>query len=476
MVHKWVLLPIHWLPPATGNTLYWMFNNLSNTTISGTRTANTGSVGTNGRARNAGDAFVDNSQAIIINSTYQPLDANNETRLGTNYGALCGTINCNGHNYGGWGGRHYRGGWGAYYEGAALNGYCSSQGGFGSNGSAYNGNDAFNGCTPLYHDVDMAVFVRNSGDTADAARSIDDVRDSSGRNNTLTNYNTVAFAAGKLNNAADFGASNTNKRLETTTKLLTFNSPATMEIWVKLNTEIGSGIYSLVNFQNTNPSSQAQIVYDYNGGTRRVIFQEYMQVGAQCSVSISYNITLGTSNWYHLAWVRTNNTLYGYVNGVLVGSGAGCSVTAGTGVYVNGFTIGSYQGGGAYTNALIDEVRSFQHRRTPEEIKANAQRHLYSIYTSPVMDLTQATGWTNLTWLAKGVRTGDGEVPVSTSSLVAQWNFNETSGTNAASGGSCGATCNGTLTGFASTASQDQAAGTGWTANNKRWGAGGFDV
>ena len=91
--------------PATGNTLYWMFNNLSNTTISGTRTANTGSVGTNGRARNAGDAFVDNSQAIIINSTYQPLDANNETRLGTNYGALCGTINCNGHNYGGWGGQ-----------------------------------------------------------------------------------------------------------------------------------------------------------------------------------------------------------------------------------------------------------------------------------------------------------------------------------------------------------------------------------
>ncbi len=152
---------------AINKTLYWMFNNLSNTTITGSRTANTGTVGSNGRARNDGESFIDHTYPIIINSTYQPLDAANETRLGTNYAASCGVINCNGHDYGGWGGRHFRGGWGAYYEGATINGYCSTQGGFGTNGFAYNGNNAFDGnstgcgaSTTALHNVDMAIFIR----------------------------------------------------------------------------------------------------------------------------------------------------------------------------------------------------------------------------------------------------------------------------------------------------------------------------
>ena len=148
------------LPNAANQTLSWMFNNLTNTTITTARIKNSGSVGTGGGERNAGDAFIDNSHAVIINSRYSPLDADNYTRLGTNFGDKCGVINCNGHNYGGWGGRHFRGGWGAFWEGAALNGYCSTQGAFGTNGSAYAGNNAFDGCTPLSQAVDMAFFVR----------------------------------------------------------------------------------------------------------------------------------------------------------------------------------------------------------------------------------------------------------------------------------------------------------------------------
>jgi hypothetical protein len=57
--------------------------------------------------------------------------------------------------------------------------------------------------------------------------------------------------------------------------------------------------------------------------------------------------------------------------------------------------------------------------------------------------------------------------------LVAQWNFNSTSGTTAiSSGGTCGTTCNATLNNFASTSSQDSGVVTGWTADNKRWGTG----
>ncbi|MEK7104734.1 MAG: LamG domain-containing protein, partial [Patescibacteria group bacterium] len=77
-------------------------------------------------------------------------------------------------------------------------------------------------------------------------------------------------------------------------------------------------------------------------------------------------------------------------------------------------------------------------------------------------------------WTEGGVNTGNGEQPYNTNSLVAQWNFNETSGTTltASSSGSCTTACNGTLTNFAYTASQDQATTTtGWTANNKKWPA-----
>ncbi|HNR53092.1 MAG TPA: LamG domain-containing protein [Candidatus Dojkabacteria bacterium] len=93
-------------------------------------------------------------------------------------------------------------------------------------------------------------------------------------------------------------------------------------------------------------------------------------------------------------------------------------------------------------------------------------------YTSSSIDMGSSISEATLSWTPSGVNTGDGETPYSTTGLVAQWNFNETSGTTAVSGGTCGTSCNGTLTNFASTGSQDAAPGTGWTANNKRWGAG----
>jgi hypothetical protein len=144
-----------------GKTIQWMFANLSNTTVTGPREANAGTVGANGAARNAGDAFIDHAEAVIFNSTYSPADASNLTRIGTNYAAYCGTISCDGHNFGGWGGIHARSGWGCLYEGASLNGYCSSQGAYGTNGLP-NGsmNNAFNGCSPMSQAVDLHVYVR----------------------------------------------------------------------------------------------------------------------------------------------------------------------------------------------------------------------------------------------------------------------------------------------------------------------------
>ncbi|KKP92726.1 MAG: hypothetical protein UR96_C0006G0002 [candidate division WS6 bacterium GW2011_GWC1_36_11] len=95
----------------------------------------------------------------------------------------------------------------------------------------------------------------------------------------------------------------------------------------------------------------------------------------------------------------------------------------------------------------------------------------FGTYTSSSLNLGSAVPGMTMSWLASGVNTGNGETPYSTSGMVAQWNFNETSGITAVSGGTCGTSCNGTLTNMTTTG-QDAAVGTGWTANNRRWGAG----
>ncbi|MDD5481811.1 MAG: LamG domain-containing protein, partial [Candidatus Shapirobacteria bacterium] len=75
-----------------------------------------------------------------------------------------------------------------------------------------------------------------------------------------------------------------------------------------------------------------------------------------------------------------------------------------------------------------------------------------------------------LSWDKLAVKTGDGEEPFSTNGLVAQWNFNETSGTSLAD--SSGNNKTGALVNFANTSGQDVNPGSGWTSNNKRWGTG----
>ena len=189
------------------------------------------------------------------------------------------------------------------------------------------------------------------------------------------------------------------------------------------------------------------------------------------------NIGLVANKWQHLAVTKTGGIVRIYLDGIEKASKSfGGPITSTSNV----MHIGCYSGAGAdscsssYFPGRIDEVRISNIARTPEEIKADAQRRPYGVYTSDVIDLTQnVTAWNSLSWTEVGVGTDDGETLANSTGLVAQWNFNETSGTTATNNaGSCGSSCNGTLTNFANTSGQDVAAGSGWTSANRRWGAG----
>ena len=283
--------------------------------------------------------------------------------------------------------------------------------------------------------------------------------DSSGNGHTGTVTGTTV-TTGLLNNARTFNGSSDYANSGTGLNLT--GTQVTVEAWVKPTGSIAT-------------NGRSTIISNFNASTGGYILDLIDTADVEGyrfwinSTSCSYYPPSIPSGWTHLTGSYDGSNLYIYENGELKNT---CVKTGNIVTSTTALTIGK-RTDGYYYSGQIDEIRISNIARSPEEIKQSASRRPYSIYTSPVSDLTISTSWNSFFWTESGVATGDGETLADNTSLVAQWNFNESSGTTASvSSGSCSTTCNGTLTNFATTTSQDAANGTGWTANNRRWGAG----
>lgn len=192
-----------------------------------------------------------------------------------------------------------------------------------------------------------------------------DVNDSVG-SNTLTNNNIVTFVAGKIGDGANFNGS--NQYLSNTGNLSIDGGSFALSCWVKLNSEITSGIYGLVsNGISTSTKTGFELFYEYDGGTRFLRFIRSRQNVA--AGAVNHAITLGTSNWHHLAMSYDGSSITAYVNGVSVGSASASGDGAGTAV--QGFNIGrdSVAGGGPfYANAIIDETGIWSRALSADEV------------------------------------------------------------------------------------------------------------
>jgi len=189
-----------------------------------------------------------------------------------------------------------------------------------------------------------------------------------------------------------------------------------------------------------------------------------------CTSGIDYD----DDEWHYVGGVKDGTTAIRlYVDGKEVASKVGLTAIATLTSNSAPFTIASDEPtNGSYWDGQIDDVRISNRALTPEEIKSNAQRRPYGVYTSDTLDLgTDITSIDSLQWGEYGATTGDGEILYSSINLVAQWNFNETSGT-VADNAEGTALNDGTLTGFSDTTGQDVVVSSGWTADNKKWGAG----
>ncbi len=189
------------------------------------------------------------------------------------------------------------------------------------------------------------------------------------------------------------------------------------------------------------------------------------------------NSVVSTNTWTHVAvtWNASGHRIY--INGAQKAADV-VATTHSNQVYA------SYIGIGAGGNTLpfsgsIDDVRVSYVARTPEEIKTDGLNRSYGIFTSDIIDFTSADNvWSWNTWMWSEDMVNSAEMVNDDTSLVGAWNLNETSGTLAANSGgpnSCGGTpsnCDGTLTSVANTSGQDVSATSGWTAINRKAGAG----
>lgn len=204
--------------------------------------------------------------------------------------------------------------------------------------------------TALILDANLEAYYRG-----------ENVNDSTAGASHLTNVNSVAFNPAKYSNGFDFGATNTTKYLTVASDLgIAGNSDATFSFWVKCQAEIGSGTWLLLKHRSTTGADRGiGISYEYNGGTRRLAVDV-------SGTSYTYNITLGTTNYYHIVVTRNvaGNSSHLWVNNADVASG-----TVGSTTYGNNFlTLGASEVPDNYSSVFMDDVACFKDILTSDEI------------------------------------------------------------------------------------------------------------
>lgn len=197
--------------------------------------------------------------------------------------------------------------------------------------------------------------------------------------NNLTNNNTVTFTTAKYNNGADGGSSDGNKSLSIASNLGFGGGDYSISLWVKLNTEIASGLYYFCEIVDATTHNTVLLQYDYNGGTRQLSVQR-VRLGVAADTGTAHDVTLGTSSFHHIVWTYndSSNTLKLYLDNVEVQSfsSSGNGSSGGT----SGFHI--LEGRTANDNStlgIIDDVALFNKTLAAHEIST-----IYNEASSPL--------------------------------------------------------------------------------------------
>lgn len=208
----------------------------------------------------------------------------------------------------------------------------------------------------LFNDANFVAYYRGA-----------DANDSKGSFH-LTNSTGVAFVPAKYSNGPE--GNGVAKNLFITNNLGIDGGAITVSCWVKPNSEISSGSWALWGQTSAASKVRYEIFYDYNGGTRRLTFNRVKNnVAGQGG---SYNIALGTSDFFLITLTYDGSTIKGYVNGAEVASASasGSGATTGNSAFIlfardNGENAINQQD---YANVILDDVGIWSRALTADEI------------------------------------------------------------------------------------------------------------
>lgn len=170
--------------------------------------------------------------------------------------------------------------------------------------------------------------------------------------------------------SADFGSSNTDKYFSRSSSFGIGHQNVTFSFWIKVSTEITSGIWTIMKLRTSDSSNYIDwiIQYDYNGGTRRLIFNRSKP--GVVDVQMFSNQTLGTSNWHHIYFKYDTATMRGGMDGAELVNQATSGIGIGGGAVLN---LGG--DGSTFLSGKIDDVRFFDTNLSDATV--------WGFYTSP---------------------------------------------------------------------------------------------
>lgn len=186
--------------------------------------------------------------------------------------------------------------------------------------------------------------------------------------NTLTNTNTTAYAAAKLNNGADFeaGSSQSLSIADASQTGLDFTTALSFSLWFKLESA---------------PGTQMNFINKHAGGGNEQYFLAYRTASTpnfRLSVDktgngtaqdiLGVDTTFNTATWYHVVctWDGATKTAKFYINGTQSGTD---QVGANVDTIFNGtdaFALGVP--GAEYFDGIMDEVGAWSKVLTSTEV------------------------------------------------------------------------------------------------------------
>lgn len=223
----------------------------------------------------------------------------------------------------------------------------------------YNGGVGLNPITLTTSIISYWKLDESSGNAADSVGS-----------NTLTNTNTVTYAAGKINNGADFGASNTNKKLTNTGAGGIDGGAISFSCWIKptaLPTSdadpYATSTFSMMSQGNSSSSAFYSMHLSNVSGTQRVYFTRFKNsVGSTGAYGDS---TTSTSVFTHIVGTYDGTTLKVYINGSLQ---ANTVTDSGTGSSGSSFINIGNRNTVAFFSGMVDEAGMWSRALSSTEV------------------------------------------------------------------------------------------------------------